>query len=170
MAVSDRLPTEPLREEHRMLLPRIEGLDKLAAEFPGLSAGEARARLFAALEFLHGELVPHASAEEAVLYPAIERVTGMPGSLATMSADHREVLRRIHGLHAAARAPNASLAAIPLALAGLAAIVLLHFRKEEELLLPILDRALAPAEADELFERLARHAHEAAGEGTTALH
>ena len=151
-----------------MLLPMIKGLETLAAELPGLEAGEGRSRLAAAGGFLREELLPHASAEEAVLYPAVEQVSHAPGSLVTMRADHREVVRRIDAL--AAASSGDSLAAVPFQLVGLAAILELHFRKEEELLLPLLDRALEPAEADQLFAQMTRHVEEAGGEEGAPLH
>ena len=36
---------------------------------------------------------PHAKAEDAVLYPEVERVTGAPGATATMRREHVEVER-----------------------------------------------------------------------------
>jgi len=39
-------------------------------------------------------------------------------------------------------------------LSGLSSIILLHFRKEEEVLLPILDKTLTVEEAEALFESM----------------
>jgi iron-sulfur cluster repair protein YtfE (RIC family) len=44
-------------------------------------------------------------------------------------------------------------------LVGLSAILLLHFRKEEEVLLPVLDTTLSPGDADALFARMGEAAH-----------
>ena len=44
-------------------------------------------------------------------------------------------------------------------LVGLSAILLLHFRKEEEVLLPVLDTALGSDDAAALFARMRKEAH-----------
>jgi iron-sulfur cluster repair protein YtfE (RIC family) len=41
----------------------------------------------------------------------------------------------------------------------LAAILQLHFAKEEDVLLPVLDKTLSPERASELFSRMAEAAH-----------
>ncbi|HEX3196595.1 MAG TPA: hypothetical protein VHR39_03470 [Propionibacteriaceae bacterium] len=56
--------TQPLRDEHRELMPRIESLRAAAeaAESGREGLGEA---LDEALAFLEGQLIPHAQAEDA---------------------------------------------------------------------------------------------------------
>lgn len=44
-------------------------------------------------EFLPAHLLPHAKAEEAAFYPAVQKVMGTPYGTATMSRDHVEVER-----------------------------------------------------------------------------
>ena len=44
-------------------------------------------------------------------------------------------------------------------LVGLSAILLLHFRKEEEVLLPMLDTTLGSDDATALFARMGKEAH-----------
>lgn len=157
--------TEPLRAEHRDLLPHLARLDRTASELAGLTAGEINYELEAVLDFLQGHLVPHALAEEHVLYPAVEEAMGAPGGTLTMVADHREIVERIERL--ASRAANVT-AVWPATdvvddvtnqLAGLAAIIGMHFRKEEEVLLPFLDRTLTEESARALFERMGHHEH-----------
>jgi Hemerythrin HHE cation binding domain len=85
--------------------------------------------------------------------------------MATMVADHIEIVRRIEALAATTR----DFRSLPLGhdevedlkaqLYGLWAILLLHFGKEEEVLLPVLDERLSSEDADALFADLARHAH-----------
>jgi iron-sulfur cluster repair protein YtfE (RIC family) len=117
------------------------------------------------VEFLRGHLVPHATAEEHVLYPAVEEAMAAPGATATMRADHVEIVARIDRLAATARAvqerwPDPQLARdLAHQLVGLAAILQLHFSKEEDILLPVLDATLDPERASELFVRMAEAAH-----------
>lgn len=157
--------TEPLRAEHRELLPRLAELDQAPSVVASWSVGEAAERLGRILEFLRGHLVPHAEAEEAVLYPTVEEAMGAPGATATMAADHRAIVARIDDLARLAAAvperwPQAGIVdEVANALAGLAAIVGLHFQEEEEVYLPVLDDALTEEAAARLFERMGHAAH-----------
>lgn len=156
--------TEPLRAEHRELLPEIERL-RTAADGIGAVPGETT---IVALEAIHGflttHLVPHARAEEAVLYPAIAECLHDRRSTATMIADHGEVVRLIDELAelrtAAAERGIDSARAIGLrrVLYGLYAILKLHFAKEEDIYLPLLDASLTSEEARGLFQRMERAA------------
>jgi iron-sulfur cluster repair protein YtfE (RIC family) len=116
--------------------------------------------------FLRGHLVPHARAEEAVLYPAVEEAMNAPGATATMRADHAEIVARIERLADTANAVGESWPAPRLAvdltheLVGLSAILLLHFRKEEDVLLPVLDAHLTAEQATALFAPMGESAHQ----------
>src|SRR5512139_4336790 len=92
------LPTEPLRAEHRDLLPHLQGLETIADEVDRWNADEAAHVLGEIVEFLRGHLIPHSQAEEQVLYPAVEQAMAAPGATATMRADHAEIVARIDRL------------------------------------------------------------------------
>ena len=159
------LPTEPLRAEHRSLLPHLQGLETVADEVDRWDADEAAHVLGDIVGFLRGHLVPHARAEEQVLYQAVEQAMGAPGATATMRADHAEIVSRIDRLAdtaatVAIRWPDNAVARdVGHQLVGLSAILLLHFRKEEEVLLPVLDTSLSRGDADALFARMGEAAH-----------
>jgi iron-sulfur cluster repair protein YtfE (RIC family) len=157
--------TEPLRAEHGDLLPHVHTLDATARDVADWDRNHAVRALGDVIGFLRGHLVPHAAAEEAVLYPAVEKAMAAPGATATMVADHVEIVARIDRLAATAatidqRWPNAELS-VDLAhqLVGLSAILQLHFSKEEEVLLPVLDANLDADAATALFARMAELAH-----------
>ena len=151
--------TEPLRAEHRELLPSIDELAHTATWISTAPVPVVRERLTHALEFLRNHLVPHALAEEETLYPAVEGAMQAPGATETMRRDHVEVVRRVEALEQLrddidgmpTEAQRDQLAA---ALHGLHAIVSLHFAKEEEIYLSVLDRALTPRDAQLLFDRM----------------
>lgn len=158
------LPTEPIRAEHRALLPHIEELRAWATWIPTAPSPVVHEKLVQALAFLQDELVPHAKAEEETLYPAVEGCMQAPGATDTMSRDHVEVLRLVDELAALrdnlgeppVEADRDRIAAL---LHGVHAIVALHFAKEEEIYLPILDRCLTAESAAELFDRMHHVAH-----------
>lgn len=152
--------TDPLRREHAELLPHIEDI-RITAEVADVLAPEAFAsELDDVLGFLRHHLVPHARAEDAALYPVVDRVLGAPGATATMTRDHVEVVGLVDelaGLRDALVASGSTperICAVQRVLYGLYAVIRLHFAKEEEVYLPLLDAALTPAEADEMFERM----------------
>jgi iron-sulfur cluster repair protein YtfE (RIC family) len=147
----------PLRAEHRELLPHIEEL-RVAAEAVGTAPPE---RVVALVDrcgsFLTDHLIPHAKAEEAALYPVVQKVMGAPRATATMSRDHQEVGRlaaELQDLRArlAAGTVDGSLAAdLRRVLYGLYALVKVHFAKEEEVYVPLLEERLRPDEAEAMF-------------------
>ena len=161
--------TEPLREEHKELIPHIEAL-LAAADAVDTDAPEAlRAKVDASYEFLVHGLIPHAKAEERALYPVIGRLIGAPEATGTMSRDHVEVMRLADQLRDARKqldgpAPAAVRADLRRILYGLYALVHVHFAKEEEVYLPILDRGLSPEDARKMFETMEAAAAEAKAE------
>lgn len=150
--------TEPLRAEHRELLPHIHELAEVADAVGVADDATTWSRVAELHRFLAGHLAPHAHAEEVVLYPAVEAAMSAPGATATMSRDHVDVVARIDRLadELARRGSIDAATATRLRaeLYGLHAVVALHFEKEEEIYLPILDASLRPEEADELFSRM----------------
>ncbi|GIV00643.1 MAG: hypothetical protein KatS3mg014_2258 [Actinomycetota bacterium] len=150
----ERDPAEEIRGEHRELLPHLDHLDALADAAMELPEDELRERLAAALDFLRNVLLPHAGAEEAALYPAVERVlraTG--GGTRTMSEDHRAIGELIEELGELAGREPAPRRALQRALDRLAALVRVHFGKEEDVYLPLLER-LDAGEARALLHAL----------------
>jgi iron-sulfur cluster repair protein YtfE (RIC family) len=156
--------TEPLRAEHAELRPHLAELATLAADVGTWSDGTP-SRLVALVGFLREHLVPHARAEEAALYPAVEQAMGAPGATDTMKADHVDIVARIDRVAdlvagIGERAPAADRREqLRAELYGLDAVLALHFAKEEDVLLPVLDDRLSAAEADALFAAMAAAAH-----------
>lgn len=150
-------PTDPFRAEHVHLLTHIERLRTLAREVPELAPDVRRHRIDHALEFLNGTLVPHAEAEERVLYPAWAKLLGADEAAAPMVHDHRAIVERIRLLEAVDVEDDASVQEL---LYGLHALIIVHFHKEEDLQLPLLDQQ-DPAYVEELLERMHVDVHAA---------
>lgn len=162
--------TQPLRDEHKELLPHVETLREAADAVGRAPDGESRRLVDAAYDFLAHHLIPHATAEDKALYPVVNRVLGAPGATATMSRDHVEVGRLTDELRqlrerTAGGADEASVMALRRVLYGLYALVHVHFAKEEEVYLPLLDAKLSPDEAREMFEAMESAAAEAKASG-----
>ncbi len=158
--------TEPLRAEHRELLPHVEQLRQAADTIEAEPTADMAAAVDEAIEFLTHHLIPHARAEEAALYPAVASAMGAPGATATMSRDHVEVLRLTDELRLVRgrlgkEVSDFDARELRRLLYGLYAVVGVHFAKEEEVYLPLLDGKLSEAEARAMFEAMEAAAGEA---------
>jgi hemerythrin-like domain-containing protein len=150
------LPTQPLRDEHRELLPQLEQV-RTAAD---LADESATPLLDDAYDFLSRHLLPHAMAEEEALYPAVARAMGSPDATRTMEVDHAEVKRltdqlgRLRANLSGKEVGPDQAKELRRVLYGLYTLVRVHFAKEEEVYLPLLDRALSLEEAKAMFEAM----------------
>lgn len=159
--------TQPLRDEHKELIPHIEQILDVANSIPEAPLGQIREGVQEVYEFLAYHLLPHAQAEDAALYPAVQKALGSPDATRTMSRDHVEVGRYIEELAELRKDLSAqNFKPLQRVLYGLYALVKVHFAKEEEVYLPILEERLSPEEAREMFEAMER----AAGQAKSALH
>jgi iron-sulfur cluster repair protein YtfE (RIC family) len=159
--------TQPLRDEHKELLPHIELLRTVADSIGTAPRESVQQGVEETYQFLIHHLIPHAQGEERALYPIVGRLMGAPEATATMSRDHVEVGRLTEELgslrsHLDGASVGASqVQALRRVLYGLYAIVRVHFAKEEEVYLPILDARLTAEEASRMFEAMERAAQEA---------
>lgn len=159
--------TQPLRDEHKELLPHIENILKVAESIPDAPLDEIRNGVTEVYDFLAYHLIPHAQAEDAALYPVVQKALGSPDATRTMSRDHVEVGRYVDELADLQNdiAPQ-NFKALQRVLYGAYALVKVHFAKEEEVYLPILEEKLSLEEAREMFEAM----EQAAGRAKLAVH
>jgi iron-sulfur cluster repair protein YtfE (RIC family) len=159
---------DPLRDEHRDLLPHIQQLRTVADAVGEIRPLALTTLVDETLLFLQHHLLPHARAEEVVLYPAVGVAMGAAAATRTMSRDHVEVERLIDEL-ASLRGKLDDDAGdddldrdLRRVLYGLYAVVRLHFAKEEEVYVPLLEEALDEPRAAALFSAMHTAAHEPA--------
>jgi iron-sulfur cluster repair protein YtfE (RIC family) len=157
---------QTLRDEHQELLPQIERLRTVADLVGDVSAETLRHAVDEIYAFLTLQLIPHAHAEDAALYPIVGNLMGAAQATATMSRDHVEVgrltdeLAALRSEIAAGEADERQAKALRRLLYGLYALIKVHFAKEEEIYLPLLEAHLTGDEARELFEAMEHAAHE----------
>jgi len=159
--------TQPLRDEHKELYPHVEAL-RLAGDavYESLTTS-AHEKIEESYKFLTQQLLPHAQAEEKALYPMVQKAMGAAQATATMSRDHVEVDRltqelgtlRIHRTQLSITFDQAR--SLRRVLYGLYTLVKVHFAKEEEIYLPLLDSKLTAEEAHTMFENMEAEAREA---------
>ena len=163
--------TQPLRDEHKELIPHIEQILIVADSLPDAPQEQIRDGVQEVYEFLAYHLIPHAQAEEAALYPVVQQVLGSPEATRTMSRDHVEVGRYVEELDELRQDLSArNTKSLQRVLYGLYALVKVHFAKEEEVYLPILDRHLTSESAQAMFEAMETAAHAAACAAKHAAH
>lgn len=152
-------PTEPFREEHEQLVAHVEHLAAAAREVPRLSEDERKALRTRILDFLRGTLLPHARAEEEILYPEWAALIGFADAAVPMVHDHEAIVSRVERLEVADLADVDTLQQL---LYELHALISVHFRKEEDIQLPAFDAA--PEVAERVLARMGAvhggHAHE----------
>ncbi|PWB56008.1 MAG: hypothetical protein C3F13_02805 [Anaerolineales bacterium] len=164
--------TQPLRDEHKELYPHIESLRQAGLAVHGNLTQASLEKIDEAYSFLTTHLLPHARAEEAALYPAVQKVMGSPHATATMSRDHVEVerltqeLAELRGTLQEGEIGAGKANELKRILYGLHTLVKVHFAKEEEVYLPLLDAGLTAEEAREMFDAM----ENAAGEAKAHIH
>lgn len=145
--------TQPLRDEHKELIPHIEKIIEIANSIPQAPLEQIRDGVKEVHEFLAHHLIPHAQAEDAALYPAVQKALGSQDATRTMTRDHVEVGHYVEELAELQRDLSArDFKALQRVLYGLYALVKVHFAKEEEVYLPILEERLTGEEAKKMFE------------------
>lgn len=156
---------QPLRDEHQLLLPHIEHLRSVADDVGEVSPEALAESVDEVHRFLTEELIPHAEAEDAWLYSAVDRLVGEARATATMRRDHVEVRRLTAELAAlgdrlSEEGLDAGLAReLRRVLYGLYALVSVHFAKEEEVYVPLLEDGLSAEEAHELVQAMHHAGH-----------
>ena len=128
--------TNAIHEEHEHLHHEIGHMRDAARELPTLSPEERTLLVHRILDFLRGTLLPHAEAEEIGLYAEAARLLGDPRAIEPMIHDHRAIARLIDEL---ARTPADRPDDLQALLYGLATLVEVHFEKEEEIYLRLVE-------------------------------
>ena len=141
--------TRRFRAEHKLIRADIEQL-RIAADAlttDPLAVPAAMAQVRHAHTLLTGEVWPHENAEEADLYPALNRLLGGTDPTGAMSRAHAEIAYQISRLgrliaDIGDRAPDeADITDLRGALYGLYAILRLHTVQEDEAYLSLGDEA-----------------------------
>jgi iron-sulfur cluster repair protein YtfE (RIC family) len=142
-------PTHTLREHQDELRLKVQNFEQVLATLPHLSRPELERAVREQILFLREDVKSHAAAEEASLYPELNALAGNPAfsATATMEIDHEFIAGYIERL-AEMRLDISPRKIGEFQRVGweLAAILKLHFDKEERVYLPLLDSRLTEKE------------------------
>ena len=150
LAAADAALAARFADEHETIRPAIERLRAAADALDVLPPAEAMAMARQAHHVLTEQIAPHETAEEQVLYPALDRMFGGHDATATMSRAHAEIthqIRRFGQLLAdiGEEPPDGvDIADLRASLYGLHAILRLHTSQEDESYLSLGDETAAP--------------------------
>ncbi|MGH3154152.1 MAG: hemerythrin domain-containing protein, partial [Streptosporangiaceae bacterium] len=157
MTITGTEAYEAMRTHHRILGEQLG--ERVGAVSAAAAAGQPHEAAVAGLiAYLAGEILPHAAAEEATIYPAAAALDGLAGTVSEMTAEHTilsEAAGRLAGPAAAADAVRRA--------EEIARIFAGHVAKENDILLPAL---LASDGAD--LSRLLAEMHRRTEQGPPA--
>jgi iron-sulfur cluster repair protein YtfE (RIC family) len=133
------------RTEHASLRPDVDRLVAVADQIGVVTPERALELVKEVRQFLVDELLPHEQAEDAELYPALERVLGGDDTTGTMSRGHAEIAHLTHRLGRVIddidddRLEGEDATDVLRLLYGLHAVLVLHFSQEDESYLSLAD-------------------------------
>jgi len=146
---------EAIRGHHRDLIATLDGhVSALAARREDMDPA-------ALVEFLKGDLLPHARGEERHLYPAVDKLLREHGrATATMSVDHEyiegyvaEIEKAVHAIESGGDAARERKRLERLVL-QLQAVLQVHLEKEERIYLPLMEQHLSEEEQESIVDRM----------------
>ena len=147
--------TEGFRAHHAEIRTKLDEAAERAMALPSAPPEEVGELIHGIVHFFQHELMPHAQAEERVLYAVADRLVPTPHGRRYTDAlryEHTVVAREVAALHDAMRSGDHSpeaLAAIQRRTLELVGLVKAHFGVEEEVVLTVFDELMSAEE----FER-----------------
>lgn len=146
-----------IHEEHREMLPHVKAMRTTAELIGHTPHSVVVARCQEALQFLQHHVLPHARAEEQFMYPVIDRLESARLGSALMRWDHAEIERLTDQLHTSWQKMMSDRLLtddverhVREILLALHSLLVLHFAKEDDVLVPLLEASISQEEADAL--------------------
>jgi hemerythrin-like domain-containing protein len=157
-----------VRRRHEEFGEAVEALRETADQMEEGTTLELWDRLTNAVGFLSHELLPYAAVEEEILYPALA-VAAVAADAATpvdvLRAEQLEIRRLTNELDEARRGlrlgEGGAWSKVRSVLYGLHAVARMHFRIQDEVVLPLLEAELDPRSAEQLDDAIRAVAHTA---------
>lgn len=144
-------PSEQFRSEHIEIKKHLAHVEQWTGELSDTAPAEQKKTMQKIVTFFNEHIKPHAEWEERKLYPAVDKRTakGSEAFTSTMRYEHRIVGRWIEELDKEAKLKSPDTKSFSRKTDQLLGLIKAHFEEEEEVLLPILDKSMTPAQFKE---------------------
>lgn len=141
-------PSEQFRKEHLEIKEHLAHVEKWTGTLTEEKPDEQKKTMQKIVTFFKDYIKPHAEWEEKKLYPAVDKRASKGGEVFTSSIryEHKIVGRGIEELEKEANAKTPDVKTFSRKSFKLLGLISAHFEEEEEVLLPILDKSMTPAE------------------------
>ncbi|HEX7076824.1 MAG TPA: hemerythrin domain-containing protein [Candidatus Eisenbacteria bacterium] len=147
---------ERIKSDHRRVLAEVSRLESLLAR-GGATRPAPQAKLDALVRMLEREFGTHMAAEDEALYPAVVAVVpAAKGSVEPLHDEHAELRAMLERLRETMGEPGGAERdeQVTVQVADLAALLRIHIRKEESLVLSVAARLLRPQDIDAIVKRM----------------
>ena len=137
-------PTEPFRREHAEIRKELRHIDRWIEQLPTADPNDQRTIMLQIVRSLRERILVHAEWEERVLYPAVDKRAGagpIPFT-ASMRHDHTAAVHRMAEIDTESVRPRPNAHWFARRADQLLGLLTAHLDAEEEILLPILDKAM----------------------------
>jgi len=151
--------SQSTRAEHRVLRGYVDTLCEVGDAVGEIPLSALHQQIRDVLAFLAGELIPHAEAEDQVIYPLVAGMLGTLEGISAMNRDHIEIgrftaeLAELEQRVSGSRLRSADAKALRRVLYGLAALLRFHL-EQEDVYLGLLGAHLAPDVAQSTLDAL----------------
>ena len=155
-------PFDDFRNHHKGIAAELEAMEKTVESLTPQNMKAKAGELGHIVHFLLDDLTPHAQAEEGVLYPPAEGLIKAHGkATAPLEMEHRTLESLISQFHDLAESLPISdaqtLRRLQQVARQISFLVHLHIEKEEQIVLPLLEKYLSPAEQQGIMHRMHGH-------------
>jgi hemerythrin-like domain-containing protein len=151
-------PTDPLRFEHDRLREELEEIEERIDSLTTANPSQRRRTMQRVVSRLRTQILPHTTAEQEVLYPAIDQRVGSGTHRFTesMRYEHTVAARWIVDLESQAARPGTDARAFSCQAEKLLGLISAHLEQDEQVLFPILDQSMTATEfCEEIMEKMA---------------
>jgi hemerythrin-like domain-containing protein len=141
-------PTDKFRAEHAEIKIHLSHVEQWAGDLTSQPPPGQKKTMAKIVRFFKEHIRPHAEWEERRLYPAVDKRVGKGTEVftSTMRYEHRIVGRWVEDLVKEEKKTAPDAKDFARKTDQLLGLIRAHFEEEEEVLLPILDKSMTPAQ------------------------
>ncbi len=159
-----RLITQPIREAHQQQLPWIQKCSEVADQAGDLPAAILVEEIDSIINWLKTDILPDVDVEDRILYPTIAVIMGAPQATNTMRVDHAEFRKMADELDELREEiklgkTTEQIKYLRSLLYSLHTLLRLHFQKEEQVYLSIIDDHMTSEQGKRMLEAMNMEQH-----------